>query len=200
MKKLAILAALCAAFPAYADRDGDGDKLFARLTGYEEVPAVSRPGRGEFEARISRDESQIRYGLELQRPAGHRFDGPHPLRAARRQRQHRAVAVPDRRRARLPGSPRSRRNARRRAEVSGTLTAANVVAAGTTSQLILAGELAEVIAAIHRGAAYVNVHALPLTRRRDPRAGARHGGGDDDDHGRGHHEVAMRRSGREIGV
>ena len=59
MKKLAVLAALCAAFPAYAD----GDKLRARLTGYEEVPPASTPASGEFEARISRDEGSIEYEL-----------------------------------------------------------------------------------------------------------------------------------------
>jgi len=55
MKKLVILAALCAAFPAYAD----GDKLRARLIGYNEVPSVSTVARGEFEAQISRDEQLI---------------------------------------------------------------------------------------------------------------------------------------------
>jgi len=38
----------------------------------------------------------------------------------------------------------------------------DVIAAGTTSQLILAGELAEVIAALRAGFAYANVHGLPL--------------------------------------
>jgi len=46
--------------------------------------------------------------------------------------------------------------------VSGTITAANVIAAATTSQLITAGELDEVIAAIRAGVAYANVHATPL--------------------------------------
>jgi hypothetical protein len=38
-----------------------------------------------------------------------------------------------------------------------------VIAANTASQRILAGELAEVIAAIRAGAAYVNVHSTSLT-------------------------------------
>ena len=47
--------------------------------------------------------------------------------------------------------------------VTGQITAANVIAAATASQQIVAGELAEVIAAIRAGRAYVNVHSTPLT-------------------------------------
>jgi hypothetical protein len=46
--------------------------------------------------------------------------------------------------------------------VSGQITAASVITAGTASQQIVAGELDEVIAAIRAGAAYANVHATPL--------------------------------------
>jgi hypothetical protein len=47
--------------------------------------------------------------------------------------------------------------------VTGQITAANVIAASTTSQMIVAGELAEVVAAIRAHRAYVNVHSTPLT-------------------------------------
>jgi hypothetical protein len=47
--------------------------------------------------------------------------------------------------------------------VAGAVTAADVIAASTASQRILAGELAEAIAAIRAGAAYVNVPSTPLT-------------------------------------
>ena len=47
--------------------------------------------------------------------------------------------------------------------VAGQITAANVITAGTASQQIVAGELAEVIAAIRARRAYVNVHSTPLT-------------------------------------
>jgi hypothetical protein len=46
--------------------------------------------------------------------------------------------------------------------VTGTITAANVITAGTASQQIVAGELAEVVAAIRAHRAYVNVHTTPL--------------------------------------
>jgi hypothetical protein len=46
--------------------------------------------------------------------------------------------------------------------VTGPITAANVINANTASQQITAGELAEVVAAIRAGFAYVNVHTTPL--------------------------------------
>lgn len=42
--------------------------------------------------------------------------------------------------------------------ITGTITAANVVAGSMTSQQLDAGELDEVIAAIRGGVAYANVH------------------------------------------
>ena len=42
--------------------------------------------------------------------------------------------------------------------ITGTITAANVIAGSTTTQQLEAGELDEVIAAIRAGAAYANVH------------------------------------------
>ncbi len=46
--------------------------------------------------------------------------------------------------------------------VSGTITAANVIAASMTQQQIDATELDQVIDAFRGGVAYVNVHATPL--------------------------------------
>ena len=70
--------------------------------------------------------------------------------------------------------------------VTGHITTANVVAASTTSQLIVAGELAEVIAAIKAGVAYANVHSTPLTPGGEIRGQIRVGDDDDDhDHGGG---------------
>jgi hypothetical protein len=42
--------------------------------------------------------------------------------------------------------------------VTGTITAANVIAGGTASQQLKAGDLSAVITAIRAGAAYANVH------------------------------------------
>ena len=45
--------------------------------------------------------------------------------------------------------------------VSGTITAANVIAGSTAPQQLAAGDLPAVVAAIRAGAAYANVHTTP---------------------------------------
>jgi hypothetical protein len=42
---------------------GDGKKVSAELTGYEEVPAISTMGNGTFTARINRSAQEITYRL-----------------------------------------------------------------------------------------------------------------------------------------
>ena len=42
---------------------GGGHKISERLTGYEEVPAISSDGSGKFNARIARFDDSIRYRL-----------------------------------------------------------------------------------------------------------------------------------------
>jgi len=42
---------------------GSGGGLKERLTGFEEVPAISTPGNGEFRARINEADQEIRYEL-----------------------------------------------------------------------------------------------------------------------------------------
>jgi hypothetical protein len=188
MKKLAILAALCAAFPAYADRDGD--KIRARLTGFEEVPSVSTVARGEFDAEISRDEQFIDYkltysGLQGTVTQAHIHFG----------QRHTPGAIviwlcgsatnpgPAGTQACPPSTPAG-------VTVTGTIRAADVVVppATTGAQQIAAGELAEVISAIHAGAAYANVHSTlsPAGEIRGQIRGSR-GGDNDHGHGGGHH-------------
>jgi hypothetical protein len=163
MKKLPIAAALTFALAAPAAlADRDGDKIKARLTGYEEVPAVSTAARGEFEARISRDEGLIEYELSYSGLQG-TVSQAHIHFAQRAVNGSIVLWL-----CQTPGTPAPAAVAGltpqcpQSGTVTGTLTAANVIAATTTSQLILATELAEVIAAIRAGRAYVNVHALPL--------------------------------------
>jgi len=163
MKKLPLAAALAFALAAPAVfADNGGDKIRARLTGYEEVPAVSTPASGEFEARISRDEGMIEYELSYSGLQGS-VSQAHIHFAQKAVNGSIVLWL-----CQTPGTPAPAAVAGltpqcpQSGTVTGTLTAANVIAATTTSQLILAGELAEVIAAIRAGRAYVNVHALPL--------------------------------------
>lgn len=161
---LLIAVSVAAGLRAAADdgRDGDGRQLRARLIGYEEVPSVSTPARGKFTAKVSEDERTIDYTLT--------FDGL----IGTVQQSHIHIAQPGVNGSVViwlcqtattpaptavasftPGCPQS-------GTVTGSITAANVIAANTASQQILAGEFAEVLAAIRAGVAYVNVHATPL--------------------------------------
>lgn len=143
------LGALWAAAPAYAET------VHAKLEGFQEVPAVSSPGRGDFRAKIERDGSMIAYELNYEGLQGRPFMshihvGQHGVNGG--------ISIwlcgnPEDAPATPAGTPRCPVPG---GSVSGVITASAVV--GPTAQLVAAGELAEVIAAIRAGVTYVNVH------------------------------------------
>ena len=151
----ALLAILGASQPAVAD-DDEGKALRATLTGFEETPlTLSSPGTGRFRARIHDHETMITFelhyeGLEgtvqqahihLGRPA---ITGGIVLFLCTNLGNAPAtVPTPQA----CPAAP---------ATISGTLTAADVVA--QAGQGIAAAEFAEVVRAIRAGATYANVH------------------------------------------
>ena len=143
--------------------DDKGPLLLAHLRGFQEVPSVSTPASGEFRAIISKDEQQIDYelryeGLQNTITQAHIHFGQRAVNGS--------IVVWLCGTASNPGPTGTQtcpQSATGNLPVKGTITAANVIAANTTSQLILAGELAEVIAAIRGGVAYANVHSTPLT-------------------------------------
>lgn len=134
------------------------------LTGYEEVPAVSTSGQGEFAARINRSETAIEWelsyadlGSAVQQAHIHlgQMDvnggisvflctnlgnGPAGIQAC-------------------PPAP---------AVISGTIMAADVspniaATAAARTQGLNTGEIDELIAAMRAGMTYVNVHTTALT-------------------------------------
>lgn len=146
------LSLLAASAPAAAET------VHARLRGFEEVPAVSSPGRGSFRARIERDGSMMQYELEYSGLQGrvfmaHIHVGQHGVNGGigvwlcgnPADVAPGTVIPPGTPACPVPGG-----------EVSGTLTASSVV--GPTGQLIAAGEFAELLRAIQAGVTYVNVH------------------------------------------
>src|SRR5689334_8787382 len=159
MKKLAIATAIAASFGATV---ASAEEIHARLIGYNEVPSVSTPGSGEFKARISHDDGLIEYELSFSGLVG-TVQQSHIHVAQRGVNgsiviwlcQTTTTPAPASVAGLTPFCPQS-------GTVTGTITAANVIAASTTSQQIVAGELAEVIAAIRAGVTYANVHATPL--------------------------------------
>jgi hypothetical protein len=138
------------------------ERIEARLTGYQEVPSVSTPASGEFKAKISHDGQQIDYELTFSGLVG-TVQQSHIHFAQRGVNgsivvwlcQTATTPAPAAVAGITPFCPQS-------GTVSGQITAASVITAGTASQQIVAGELDEVIAAIRAGAAYANVHATPL--------------------------------------
>jgi hypothetical protein len=152
MKRIAILSAALLALPAFADH---ARTLRAHLSSYQEVPSVSSTADGEFEARVGSDNASVQYtlaytGLSSNVTQAHihfaqrAVNGPIIVWLCGTS----AVTAP----AGTPTCPQS-------GTVTGTFTAANVLASPTTQQLA-AGELAELLQAMRAGVAYVNVHTV----------------------------------------
>ena len=157
MKQLGILTAFLVilATPPV----GHAERLKAVLIGYEEVPAVSTVARGEFRAWISDDEQSIAYELTYSGLQGTVTQGH--IHMAQRGVNGSIVIW-------LCGTmtnpgPEGTQTCPQEGTITGTIEAADVVAASMTNQQLLAGELAEVIAAIRAGVAYANVHTSPLS-------------------------------------
>jgi hypothetical protein len=131
------------------------EHIQADLTGYEEVPAVSTVASGAFRARISPDDQFIDYALTYSGLQGTVTQahihvaqlsviGSIVIWLCGTASNPGPVGTP----TCTPGS----------GTLTGTITAANVIAGATTSQQLAAGALDQVIAAMRAGAAYVNVH------------------------------------------
>ncbi len=147
---VALLAIVCIAALASADRGRGGNNFKAELEGFQEVPAISSPGSGEFRAEISRDESSVDWELSyegLQGPtttAAHIHIGQEGVNGA-------VIVFLCGGGGRPPCTPTNGR-------FSGTFTASDVMAA--PAQGIAAGELDELLKAMREGVTYTNVHTV----------------------------------------
>jgi hypothetical protein len=150
MKRLAVVAALLVAFPAFADRDTE---IRTPLTGFEEVPSVSTRARGELYLRIDGTKEFVNYELTYSNLQGQ-------VRQAHIHFAQTGVNGPIV--VWLCGTsfnpgPDGTQPCPQSGTVRGMITASNVLASPAT-QLLAAGELSEVISAMMSGAAYANVH------------------------------------------
>jgi len=132
------------------------EQIGALLTGYEESPSVSTGARGQFTATIAPNGTVIQYTET--------YDG---LQAAVTQ-SHIHVGQPGVNGSIVIFLCQTANNTDptglapqcpQEGTVSGTITAANVIAGSTATQQLVAGDLTAVIAAIRAGAAYANVHS-----------------------------------------
>jgi CHRD domain-containing protein len=142
------------------DRDRD-QTLRATLIGYEEVPSVSTPARGSFIATVADNDASIDYTLRFNGLVG-TVQQSHIHFAQKGVNGSIVIWLCQTTTTPAPAAvanttPPCVQNE----DIKGHITAASVLAANTASQLIAAGELAEVLAAIRAGVAYVNVHATP---------------------------------------
>jgi hypothetical protein len=140
-----------------------GESLQATLTGYEEVPSVSTVANGDFRAIIQDGGAadHFHYTLTYSGLQGTVSQG------------HIHVATPG-----VNGSiiiwlcqttgqfidpTGNAPTCPQEGTVTGRITAANVIAGNTASQQLNANDFAGAIAAMRAGAAYANVHTLPLS-------------------------------------
>jgi hypothetical protein len=129
-------------------------RIRVTLTGYEEDPlALSTTGNGEFKANIAKGETSISWELRYADLEGS-VTQAHIHLGGKAQSGGIMIFLcsnlgngPEGTQA-CPAAP---------ATVTGTITAADVI--GPAAQGITAGQLAEAIAAIKNGTAYVNVHS-----------------------------------------
>jgi len=137
------------------------ENIAATLTGYEETPAaVSTDASGEFRAMINRGDQSIDYELTYSGLQG-TITQAH-IHVAQLSVTG-SIVIWFCQTATNPGPAGTPTCTPGSGTFTGTITEANVVAGGTASQQLAAGELDEVIRAIRAGAAYVNVHTSPLS-------------------------------------
>ena len=137
--------------------DGGSRRVNVRMSGYNETPlALSTPGNGRFQARISRDESEIQWELSFGDLEG-TVTQSHIHFGSSAQTGGVSIFLCSNLGNGPVGTQACPASAPEDNPVTGVATAANVI--GPAGQGIAAGEFAEVIAAIRAGTAYVNVHS-----------------------------------------
>ena len=132
---------------------GDRGKLRTSLSGYEEVPAVSTTGGGDFRAAIDRHSDSIQYRLSYSRIEGttqqsHIHFGQEGVNGGI------SVFLC----SNLGNGPAGTQPCPQSGTVSGTITPADVVGPGG-AQGLAAGEFDELVRALRAGVTYVNVHS-----------------------------------------
>ena len=146
------LPIIAVTFPVSADSDGLSGKLAARLSGLQEVPTLSTPAQGRFLAEVASD--AISYRLQYS-GLGSEVTQAHIHFGARAINGGISVFLC----TNLGDGPAETQPCPTGdGEITGTIMAADVV--GPEDQGIASGEFEEVLDALARRAAYVNVHTV----------------------------------------
>ena len=138
---------------SFGTADAAEEKSFrAKLTGFQEVPAISTTGRGEFRAKLDSSESSLSYELQYSELQGAPVLFAHVHIGQRGVNGGVMFFL-----CGGGGKPVCPASA---ATVTGTVTAADVI--GPAGQGIAPGEFAEALRAMRSGVAYANVHTSPF--------------------------------------
>jgi len=156
MRKRILIVAIAVALvagAAFANAKNQRNTFRTPIDGYQEIPTLSTTGHGLLALHIAPDGSSIGYALRYDALEGsvvqaHLHLGRTAFNGGVMVFLCSNAAAP------VPTPPCPGPNS---GSVSGTLEAADVIG-GAATQGVAAGELDEVIAALRRGAAYVNVH------------------------------------------
>jgi hypothetical protein len=126
---------------------GDGKNAKAKLSGFEEVPAVLTDGSGKFKAKISRTEERIDYTLSYEDLEGGGVLFAH-IHIGQRLANGNVAAFLCGGGGKPPCPPSG--------TVTGTITPADVVPVPTQGVLTFA----DLVEAIREGITYANVHTM----------------------------------------
>lgn len=148
------IVVLAAAAPVQAQ----GGTAVARLRGFEEVPAVSTPGGGFFEATINEDGTEMTYELSYSTIEGNVTQAH--LHFAQRGANG-GIMVFLCSNLTQPAPPAGTQPCpAKNGTIHGTITASNVLP--VSAQSISAGEMFSLLRGIRAGVVYVNVHTDQL--------------------------------------
>jgi len=133
------------------------ERLGAKLRGFQEVPAISTAGSGEFRGKISQDGTSIEYELSYSGLEGGPVLFAH-IHLGQRSANGGVIVFLCSNSPLMSGIPACPTPS---GTVTGTVTASNVI--GPAGQGITAGEFAELLNAIRHGVTYANVHTGTLS-------------------------------------
>jgi CHRD domain len=139
---------------AVATADNGRRSLSARLSGYEEVPALSTPGQGEFRGRINRAGDEVEWELSFG-DLGSAVTQAH-IHFENATNNGSIVTFLCTNLGNGPAGTQTCPAAG--GTISGTIRASDI-GNGAAPQGLAAGEMAEFVAALRSGATYVNVHS-----------------------------------------
>jgi hypothetical protein len=126
--------------------------VHAKLDGYQETPStISTTGSGDFRAKIRESEGMIEWELSYDGLQGNVLQAHIHFGAMHTSGGISAFLCTN------LGNSAGTQACPQSGTISGVTAAANVI--GPAGQQLAAGEIAELIAAIRAGAAYVNVHS-----------------------------------------